>query len=257
MVYSSRGLSCKCSCWPPILVVLRSIPKANKRSLSSLTSLSVCVSRGEPCCGIFLFFPFLFPQIPRVSIRGILHKKRNSTRNRCSTKEHVQSAIAVVRSKLSKNDYQESALKRPKPKKNKSPRSLVKSKMCFSIPFVSQDSTDTFVVFATKPQKRPLSLVESPPIRLSAISLGGLLHCVPFVSDKFNHGVQRPLDKHKIARLCNTRGRTILKTTARSPSWPAKRVISLGIRTVPVLSVAKKLAGSDRTGREVRADQAG
>ena len=91
---------------------------------------------------------------------------------RCSTKEHEQSAIAVVRSKLSKNDYPESALKPPKPKKNKSPRSLIKSPLYFSI---------------------------------------------PFVSDKFNHGVQRLLDKHKIdARLCNPRGRTILQTTARS-----------------------------------------
>ena len=91
---------------------------------------------------------------------------------RCSTKEHEQSAIAVVRSKLSKNDYPESALKSPKPKKNKSPRSLIRSPLHFSI---------------------------------------------PFVSDKFNHGVQRLLDKHKIdARLCNPRGRTILQTTARS-----------------------------------------
>ena len=63
MVYSSRGLSCKCSCWPPILVVLRSLPKSNKRSLSSLPSLSVCVSRGESVVGSS--FPFL-PQIPRL-----------------------------------------------------------------------------------------------------------------------------------------------------------------------------------------------
>ena len=38
-------------------------------------------------------------------------------------------------------------------------------------------------------------------------------------------------------------------------------VISLGVRAVPVLSVAKKLTvprpTSDSTGREVRADQAG
>ena len=31
-------------------------------------------------------------------------------------------------------------------------------------------------------------------------------------------------------------------TARASPSWPAMRVVSLGIRTVPVLSVAKKLA---------------
>ena len=30
--------------------------------------------------------------------------------------------------------------------------------------------------------------------------------------------------------------------TEAEPTWPAMRVISLGIRTVPVLSVAKKLA---------------
>ena len=52
---------------------------------------------------------------------------------RCSTKEHEQSAIAVVRSKLSKNDYRESALKPPKRKKNKSPRSLIKSPLYFSL----------------------------------------------------------------------------------------------------------------------------
>ena len=51
--------------------MLRSLPKSNKHSWSSSPSLSVCVHRGEPCCGIFLFFPFL-PQIPRVSIRGVL-----------------------------------------------------------------------------------------------------------------------------------------------------------------------------------------
>ena len=72
LLLSFVGLSCKCSCWPPILVVLRSLPKSNKHSWSSSSpSLSVCVSRGEPCCGIFLFFPFLFPQILRVLIRGI------------------------------------------------------------------------------------------------------------------------------------------------------------------------------------------
>ena len=166
--------------------------------------------------------------------QSLLDKGTRTICNRCRTLKAFE------------NDYPESALKRPKPKKNKSPRSLVKSKMYFSIPFVSQDSTDTFVVFATKPQKCPLNLVESSPIRSSTISLGGLLHCVPFMSDKFNHGVQRSLDKHKIARLCNPRGRTILKTTARSPSWPAMRVISLGIRTIPVLSVAKKLAAPRR-----------
>ena len=44
-----------------------------------------------------------------------------------------------------------------------------------------------------------------------------------FVSDKFNHGVQRLLDKHKIdARLCNPHGQTILQTTAQSrPSRPS------------------------------------
>ena len=49
----------------------------------------------------------------------------------CPTKEHEQSAIAVIRSKLSKNDCPESALKPPLPKKNKSPRSLVKSPLYF------------------------------------------------------------------------------------------------------------------------------
>ena len=72
LLLSFIGLSCKCSCWPPILVVLRSLPKSNKHSWSSSPSLSVCVPRGEPCCGIFLFFPFLFPQILRVLIRGFL-----------------------------------------------------------------------------------------------------------------------------------------------------------------------------------------
>ena len=38
----------------------------------------------------------------------------------------------------------------------------------------------------------------------------------------------------------NSNGKTV-KQTAKN-SWPAMRVISLGIRTVPVLSVAKKLA---------------
>ena len=54
---SARGLSCKCSCWPPILVVLRSLPKSNKHSWSTSPSLSVCVHRGEPV--VDLSFPFL------------------------------------------------------------------------------------------------------------------------------------------------------------------------------------------------------
>ena len=34
------------------------------------------------CCGIFLFFPFLFPQIPRIFIRGILHWRLTLARPR-------------------------------------------------------------------------------------------------------------------------------------------------------------------------------
>ena len=58
LLLSFVGLSCKCSCWPPILVVLRSLPKSNKHSWSSSPSLSVCVHRGESAVGLSFPFPF-------------------------------------------------------------------------------------------------------------------------------------------------------------------------------------------------------
>ena len=68
LLLSFVGISCKCSCWPPILVVLRSLPKSNKHSLSSsVPSLSVYVNRGETAVGL----PFPVSPIPRVFIRGI------------------------------------------------------------------------------------------------------------------------------------------------------------------------------------------
>ena len=61
------GLSCKCSCWPPILVVLRSLPKSNKTVPSSPSpSLSVCVHRGESAVG--LPFPFSPPPPPKFHV---------------------------------------------------------------------------------------------------------------------------------------------------------------------------------------------
>ena len=72
LLLSFVGLSCKCSCWPPILVVLRSLPKSSKRSLVVYPSLSVCVHRGEPVVDLS-FLSLSLPQIPRVSKRGILH----------------------------------------------------------------------------------------------------------------------------------------------------------------------------------------
>ena len=66
LLLSFIGLSCKCSCWPPILVVLRSLPKSNKHSWSSSPSLSVCVHRGELVVDLS-FLSLSLPQIPRVS----------------------------------------------------------------------------------------------------------------------------------------------------------------------------------------------
>ena len=62
LLLSFVGLSCKCSCWPPILVVLRSLPKSNKHSLVVYPSLSVCVHRGEPVVGSFFSSPFSSPK---------------------------------------------------------------------------------------------------------------------------------------------------------------------------------------------------
>ena len=54
---SSRGFSCECSSWPPILVVLRSLPKSNKHYFVFFSFVvGVRASRGI-CCGSF--FPFL------------------------------------------------------------------------------------------------------------------------------------------------------------------------------------------------------
>ena len=63
---SSRGLSCKCSCWPPILVVLRSLPKSNKQSFVffSLRCRCACFVGNL----LWVFLSLFLPQIPRVLI---------------------------------------------------------------------------------------------------------------------------------------------------------------------------------------------
>ena len=71
LLLSFVGLSCKCSCWPPILVVLRSLPKSNKHSFVVVSFVVGVRASWGTCCGSFLSFPFLFPRILRVSKRGI------------------------------------------------------------------------------------------------------------------------------------------------------------------------------------------
>ena len=97
---------------------------------------------------------------------------------RCSTKEHEQSAIAVVRSKLSKNDYPESALKPPKPKKNKSPRSLIKSPLYFQYLLCRTNLTMVCNVFliSTRLMRVCVTLVAE----LSSRPLPGRAHPRPF-----------------------------------------------------------------------------
>ena len=74
LLLSFVGLSCKCSCWPPILVVLRSLPKSNKHSFLVVSFVVGVRASWGTCCGSS--FPFL-PQIPRVSKRGILQMAPN------------------------------------------------------------------------------------------------------------------------------------------------------------------------------------
>ena len=104
------------------------------------------------------------------SIKNAVAKNELQRAIRCSTDNHRESSIAVVRNKLSKNDFPEDMLNQLSfKKKTKPPRFPVKPRLYFTI---------------------------------------------PFVSDKFNHSVQRLLVKHKIeARLCNPRSQTILDLT--------------------------------------------
>ena len=54
LLLSCVGLSCKCSCWPPILVVLRSLPKSNKHSLVVVSFVVGVRASWGTCCGSFL-----------------------------------------------------------------------------------------------------------------------------------------------------------------------------------------------------------
>ena len=61
LLLSFVGLSCKCSCWPPILVVLRSLPKSNKHSFVVVSFVVGVRASWGTCCGSFLPFPFSPP----------------------------------------------------------------------------------------------------------------------------------------------------------------------------------------------------
>ena len=98
LLLSFVGLSCKCSCRPPILVVLCSLLKSNKLSSSSTPSLLVCVHHGEPVVGLLFHF---FPPNSRVFICGISHEWimqiTMKTRHALECSEHVHAyACALV-----------------------------------------------------------------------------------------------------------------------------------------------------------------